>query len=120
MLAPQRGASTQRVGSTRNTRATACRPSVLTRVPATTASRVDYSPEEESAGIVQWHHQCGRYTAQHFAEEKSMQYRRLGTSGLQLSALSFGAWVTFGPHLMPTRSHRSLRQKPHDRNGTAG
>jgi voltage-dependent potassium channel beta subunit len=25
-----------------------------------------------------------------------MQYRRLGLSGLQLSALSFGAWVTFG------------------------
>jgi voltage-dependent potassium channel beta subunit len=25
-----------------------------------------------------------------------MQYRRLGASGLQLSALSFGAWVTFG------------------------
>lgn len=25
-----------------------------------------------------------------------MQYRRLGTSGLQLSALSLGAWVTFG------------------------
>ncbi len=25
-----------------------------------------------------------------------MQYRRVGTSGLQLSALSFGAWVTFG------------------------
>ena len=25
-----------------------------------------------------------------------MQYRRLGTSGLQLSALSFGSWVTFG------------------------
>ena len=25
-----------------------------------------------------------------------MEYRRLGTSGLQLSALSFGAWVTFG------------------------
>jgi voltage-dependent potassium channel beta subunit len=25
-----------------------------------------------------------------------MQYRRMGTSGLQLSALSFGAWVTFG------------------------
>ena len=24
-----------------------------------------------------------------------MQYRRLGASGLQLSALSFGAWVTF-------------------------
>jgi voltage-dependent potassium channel beta subunit len=25
-----------------------------------------------------------------------MQYRRLGKTGLQLSALSFGAWVTFG------------------------
>jgi voltage-dependent potassium channel beta subunit len=25
-----------------------------------------------------------------------MQYRRMGQSGLQLSALSFGAWVTFG------------------------
>ncbi|MFZ5655727.1 MAG: aldo/keto reductase [Pseudomonadota bacterium] len=25
-----------------------------------------------------------------------MRYRRLGTSGLQLSALSFGAWLTFG------------------------
>ena len=25
-----------------------------------------------------------------------MQYRRLGSTGLQLSALSFGAWVTFG------------------------
>jgi voltage-dependent potassium channel beta subunit len=25
-----------------------------------------------------------------------MQYRRLGAAGLQLSALSFGAWVTFG------------------------
>ncbi len=25
-----------------------------------------------------------------------MQYRRLGTSGLQVSVLSFGAWVTFG------------------------
>lgn len=25
-----------------------------------------------------------------------MEYRHLGSSGLQLSALSFGAWVTFG------------------------
>ncbi|MCD7098222.1 aldo/keto reductase [Stenotrophomonas sp. MMGLT7] len=25
-----------------------------------------------------------------------MQYRRLGSTGLQLSALSFGAWITFG------------------------
>jgi voltage-dependent potassium channel beta subunit len=28
--------------------------------------------------------------------EMDMEYRRLGSSGLQLSALSFGAWVTFG------------------------
>ena len=28
-----------------------------------------------------------------------MQYRRLGSSGLQLSALSFGAWVTFGDQI---------------------
>lgn len=28
-----------------------------------------------------------------------MQYRRLGTSGLRLSVLSFGSWVTFGPQL---------------------
>ena len=28
-----------------------------------------------------------------------MQYRRLGSSGLQLSALSFGAWVTFAHQL---------------------
>ncbi|WP_460759718.1 aldo/keto reductase [Lysobacter fragariae] len=31
-----------------------------------------------------------------------MQYRRLGSSGLQLSALSFGAWLTFGGQI--TRS----------------
>ena len=28
-----------------------------------------------------------------------MQYRRLGSTGLQLSALSFGAWVTFGAQI---------------------
>src|ERR1700680_1887359 len=28
-----------------------------------------------------------------------MQYRRLGRSGLQLSVLSFGSWVSFGPQL---------------------
>jgi voltage-dependent potassium channel beta subunit len=28
-----------------------------------------------------------------------MEYRRLGSSGLQLSALSFGAWVTFGKQI---------------------
>ena len=29
----------------------------------------------------------------------AMEYRRLGRAGLQLSALSFGSWVTFGPQL---------------------
>ncbi|MGC9963499.1 MAG: aldo/keto reductase [Acidimicrobiales bacterium] len=28
-----------------------------------------------------------------------MEYRRLGSSGLKLSVLSFGSWVTFGPQL---------------------
>ena len=28
-----------------------------------------------------------------------MEYRRLGRSGLQVSALSFGAWVTFGKQI---------------------
>src|SRR5580658_5319217 len=28
-----------------------------------------------------------------------MQYRRLGHSGLRVSVLSFGSWVSFGPQL---------------------
>ena len=28
-----------------------------------------------------------------------MQYRYLGNSGLKVSALSFGAWVTFGDQI---------------------
>ena len=28
-----------------------------------------------------------------------MEYRRLGKSGLQVSALSFGSWVTFGAQI---------------------
>ena len=28
-----------------------------------------------------------------------MEYRFLGTSGLKVSALSFGSWVTFGPQM---------------------
>ena len=31
-----------------------------------------------------------------------MEYRRLGKSGLQLSALSFGSWVTFGKQIGDT------------------
>ena len=29
----------------------------------------------------------------------TMKYRHLGASGLKLSVLSFGSWVTFGPQL---------------------
>ncbi|KRE88608.1 alcohol dehydrogenase [Frateuria sp. Soil773] len=43
-----------------------------------------------------------------------MQYRRLGTSGLQLSALSFGAWVTFGKQVGRSLA-RDLLALAHDR-----
>ncbi|TBR13423.1 MAG: aldo/keto reductase [Lysobacter sp.] len=36
-----------------------------------------------------------------------MQYRRLGSSGLQVSALSFGAWLTFGGQI-PRSEARNL------------
>jgi len=42
-----------------------------------------------------------------------MQYRRLGSSGLQLSALSFGAWVTFG-HQVGRGGARELLAAAHD------
>lgn len=42
-----------------------------------------------------------------------MQYRRLGTSGLQLSALSFGAWVTFGTQVGRSLA-RDLLAMAHD------
>ncbi len=37
-----------------------------------------------------------------------MQYRRLGASGLQLSALSFGTWVTFGRQVDRNRARELL------------
>ncbi len=37
-----------------------------------------------------------------------MQYRRLGSSGLKLSALSFGAWVTFGRQVDRHAAHEIL------------
>ncbi len=43
-----------------------------------------------------------------------MQYRRVGTSGLQLSALSFGAWVTFGRQVGRSQA-RDLLALAHDR-----
>jgi len=42
-----------------------------------------------------------------------MQYRRLGSSGLQLSALSFGAWVTFGGQI-PRGEARNLIAAAYD------
>lgn len=37
-----------------------------------------------------------------------MQYRRLGSTGLQLSALSFGAWVTFGAQIGRSESRNLI------------
>lgn len=42
-----------------------------------------------------------------------MQYRRLGHTGLQLSALSFGAWVTFGKQVGRSQA-RDLLAMAHD------
>lgn len=42
-----------------------------------------------------------------------MQYRRLGSSGLQLSVLSFGAWVTFGT-AVDRKAARELIACAHD------
>jgi len=38
-----------------------------------------------------------------------MQYRSLGASGLRVSAVSFGAWVTFGNQLDEDRAHACMR-----------
>ena len=43
-----------------------------------------------------------------------MQYRRVGKSGLQLSALSFGAWVTFGRQVGRAQA-REMLALAHDR-----
>ncbi|MHB1518053.1 MAG: potassium channel beta subunit family protein [Acidimicrobiales bacterium] len=37
-----------------------------------------------------------------------MEYRRLGRSGLKVSVLSFGSWVTFGPQLAGTLAEECL------------
>lgn len=42
-----------------------------------------------------------------------MQYRRLGKSGLQVSALSFGSWVTFGDHVA-NRTAETCMQMAYD------
>ena len=38
----------------------------------------------------------------------AMEYRRLGRSGLQVSELSFGSWVTFGNQLDVTAAREML------------
>lgn len=38
-----------------------------------------------------------------------MEYRRLGKSGLKISALSFGSWVTFGNQVMADEAERCLK-----------
>ncbi|MHB1710062.1 MAG: potassium channel beta subunit family protein [Acidimicrobiales bacterium] len=38
-----------------------------------------------------------------------MEYRRLGASGLKVSVLSFGSWVTFGPQLAGNLAEQCLR-----------
>ena len=47
-----------------------------------------------------------------------MQYRRLGSSGLQLSALSFGAWVTFGKQVGRSQRARDAGAGPRSRAST--
>jgi voltage-dependent potassium channel beta subunit len=39
----------------------------------------------------------------------AMQYRNLGRSGLQVSVLSFGSWVTFGPQLKVDSAAEALQ-----------
>ena len=42
-----------------------------------------------------------------------MNYRRLGSSGLKLSELSFGSWVTYG-NQVDTRAARELMAAAYD------
>ena len=38
-----------------------------------------------------------------------MEYRRLGQSGLKVSALSFGSWVTFGNQIDAERAVECMK-----------
>ena len=38
-----------------------------------------------------------------------MEYRRMGKSGLQLSALSFGSWVTFASQVQDNTSEKLMQ-----------
>jgi voltage-dependent potassium channel beta subunit len=43
-----------------------------------------------------------------FSKKQIMQYRRLGKSGLQLSALSFGSWVSFSKQINDKRAEELM------------
>ena len=43
-----------------------------------------------------------------------MEYRRLGNSGLKVSELSFGSWVTYGNQLAEDTSARECMAAAHD------
>lgn len=57
-----------------------------------------------SYNVTRSHHDFTE-TASAMAESKvlkdlpKMEYRRLGRSGLQVSAISLGGWITFGGHV---------------------
>jgi aryl-alcohol dehydrogenase-like predicted oxidoreductase len=40
-------------------------------------------------------YRCASYTPTSYTSDSAMEYRRLGKSGLKLSAFSLGSWVTF-------------------------
>jgi voltage-dependent potassium channel beta subunit len=89
-----------------------CRPSVLTCEPALLP--VDYSPEEGRAHYIgvgaMLFALAGVYDGRSIAVESFMHYRRLGSSGLKLSALSFGAWVTFGTSIGRSQARELIAQ----------
>ena len=68
--------------------------------PVRVYAPVDYSPEEAARrlyrGVTGGAARLAVRGVQRDCQEHTVEYRRLGSSGLQLSALGFGAWVTFG------------------------
>ena len=62
-----------------------------------------------SVGAI-WFSCAGHYDGDWVAQESHMQYRRLGSSGLKLSALGFGAWVTFGTSIGRSQARELIAQ----------
>lgn len=42
--------------------------------------------------------------------DRDMQYNRLGSAGIQVSQLSFGSWVTFGPQIDESKAAQLIKQ----------